>query len=74
MREPTNAAPPLPLARPSTRLERAVAAERRGLERRHGELLRRRERVLAKLEPIDHALAEIDRRVALLQQLAGPFR
>jgi hypothetical protein len=38
-----------------------------------GQLVRRRERVLAQLEPIDHALAEIDRRVALLQQLAGPF-
>ena len=67
----TTAAAPLALTRPSARLERAAAAERHTLERKRGQLLRRRQRVLAQLVPIDRALAEIDERVTLLQRLAG---
>jgi hypothetical protein len=58
------AAPRFALTRTSARLVRAAAAERRVLERKRGQLARERERVLAQLEPIDRAPAEIDERVA----------
>ncbi len=69
----TTAAQPLALTRPSARLKRATTAERRALERTRRRLLSRRARLLAQLEPIDRALAEIDGRVALLQELGGAF-
>ena len=53
------------LTRPSARWAKAATAERRVLERKCGQLLRRRERVLAQLDPIGRTLDKIDERVAL---------
>jgi len=57
------------LTRPSARL--AKAAERRILQRPGSQVLRRRERALAQIEPIDPALTEIEERVRLRQRLTG---
>jgi hypothetical protein len=58
-------------ARTSARLSRAAAAELRGLERQRDRLVRRRERILASVEPVDRALAAIDARAELLKLLTG---
>jgi hypothetical protein len=57
------------LTRPSARWAKAATAERRVLERKCGRLLRRRERVLAQLDPIGRTLDKIDERVALQAQM-----
>jgi len=59
------------LTRPSARSAKAAAADRRILERTRSRVLRRRERVLAQLEPLDWALTEIEELVRLLQRLVG---
>jgi hypothetical protein len=61
--------PPRPT--PSTRLLRAVAAERAELDRHRDKLLATRESLRAELARIDGSLTEIDERAALLDRLAG---
>jgi hypothetical protein len=57
---------------PSSRLVRAAAAEREGLQRHRAQLIARRDDLRAELEGIDAVLREIDERDALLHRLARP--
>src|SRR4051795_7349787 len=58
---------------PSTRLVRAVAAERAELERHRARLATEAEELRAALARIEHGLVEIDERRGLLDRLA-PMR
>jgi septal ring factor EnvC (AmiA/AmiB activator) len=60
-----------PTPTPSTRLLRAVAAERAELDRHREKLLAGRESLRAELARIEGSLTEIDERAALLDRLAG---
>jgi hypothetical protein len=57
--------------RASARFQRAAAAELAALGQQRDRLMRRRDTVLAELEPIDQAIDEIDRRIELLEHLAS---
>ena len=61
--------PPTPT--PSTRLLRAVAAERAELDRHREKLLGAREGLRAELARVEGSLTEIDERAALLDRLAA---
>jgi hypothetical protein len=59
------------LPHPSRRLLRAAAAEHADLTRHRERLALERDSVLAELQRLDEAVAAIDRRLAVLGQLAG---
>ena len=61
------------IARPSARLQSALAAEAGQLARERARLVSRRDELTAELARIEDGVAEIDERQSLLQRLAAPF-